>query len=70
MSESPEVESNCNNQKGRSNLEKGTEPPAQKEPADPVQVANQNKTKKASDPKMPPSGNLEYAGQSDNTKSS
>jgi hypothetical protein len=38
---------------------------------DPVQAANQNDRKKApSNPKMPPSGNLEYAGQSDNTKSS
>lgn len=72
MSESPEVESNYNNPTGKSNLKKGTEPPsAQSEPADPVQAANQNdRTKKASDPKMPPSGNLEYAGQSDNTRSS
>ncbi len=73
MSESPEVvESNYTNPNGKSNLKKGTEPPsAQREPADPVQAANQNdRTKYPSDPKMPPSGNLEYAGQSDNTKSS
>lgn len=66
MSESPEVESNYDNPKGKSNLEKGEQSPAQ----DPVQAANENdRTKKASDPKMPPSGNLEYAGQSDNTTS-
>jgi hypothetical protein len=64
MSESPEVESNYGNPKGKSNLEKGAEPPAQKpDNADPVQV------RKSSNPKMPPSGNLENAGQSDNTKS-
>lgn len=71
MSESPEVESNYGNPKGKSNLQKGAEPPAQKsEPADPVKAANKNdRSKKPSDPKMPPSGNLEYAGQSDNTTS-
>lgn len=64
MSESPEVESNYGNPKGKSNLEKGVEPPAQKsDNADPVQA------RKSSNPKMPPSGNLENAGQSDNTKS-
>ena len=71
MSESPEVESNYDNPKGRSNLEKGAVSPAQNAKAsDPVQFANKNdRTKKPSDLKTPPSSNLEYAGQSDNTAS-
>ncbi|HEU4606099.1 MAG TPA: hypothetical protein VFS46_07670 [Nitrososphaera sp.] len=69
MSESPEVEGNYNNPKGRSNLEKGAEPPLQKaDPTEPVQVGA-DKAKKPSNPKMPPSGNLEHAGQTDNTRS-
>jgi hypothetical protein len=69
MSKSPEVESNYDNPKGRSNLEKGAEPPVQKtDPTDTVQVSN-DKTKKPSNPKMPPSGDVAYAGQSDNTRS-
>jgi hypothetical protein len=51
MSESPEVESNYANPEGKSNLEKGEKP----------------ETKKPSNPKMPPSGDLGHAGQSDNT---
>ena len=66
MSESPEVERNYNNPKGRSNIEKCAEPPLQKtDPTEPVETA-----KKPSNPKMPPSGNLEHAGQTDNTRSS
>lgn len=69
MSESPEVEGNYSNPKGRSNLEKGAEPPLQKaDPTEPVQVSDA-KSKKPSNPKMLPSGNLEYAGQTDNTRS-
>lgn len=57
MSKSPEVESNYGNPEGKSNLEKSEEP------------LKSDKAKKPSNPKMPPSGNLEHAGQSDNTPS-
>jgi len=69
MSESPEVESNYGNPQGRSNLKEAESPDSNSEPSDPVQAANNDSTKKPSDPKMPPSGNLKYAGQSDNTAS-
>lgn len=64
MSESPEVERSAQNPGGKSNIEQAEPPIGKTDPTDPVQVKG-----KASNPKQPPSGNLENAGQSDNTRS-
>jgi hypothetical protein len=69
MSKSPEVESNYDNPKGRSNLEKGAEPPVQKtDPADTVQFRT---TKQKSHPtqRCRLQETLHTRGQSDNTRS-
>lgn len=67
ISESPGVKGRYNNPNGRSNPEKGSEQPLQKaDPTEPVQVGD--KAKKPFNPKMPPSGNLKYARQTDNPR--
>jgi len=61
MSESPEVERGTQNPKGKTNVEKTSEDTKRNtDSTEPAQVSN---------PKQSPSGNLENAGQTDNTKS-